>query len=107
MPADVLRDYKEAQSILNLSPRGAAALLRLVIEKLVTHLKAEGRDINAQIAWLVSKGLPEQVQQALDAVRVIGNEAVHPGSMDLHDDKNTALEHLTLWPGVTAATDRA
>jgi hypothetical protein len=26
------------------------------------------------------------VQKALDTVRVIGNEAVHPGEMDLKDD---------------------
>lgn len=31
-----------------------------------------------------------QVQQALDALRVIGNEAVHPGELDLRDDVDTA-----------------
>jgi hypothetical protein len=30
------------------------------------------------------------MQQALDAVRVIGNEAVHPGELDLSDDVETA-----------------
>jgi hypothetical protein len=30
------------------------------------------------------------VQQALDAIRVIGNEAVHPGLLDLRDDIDTA-----------------
>jgi hypothetical protein len=34
----------------------------------------------------VRKGLPVDVRQALDAVRVIGNEAVHPGQMDVSDD---------------------
>ena len=38
----------------------------------------------------MKKGLDDHVQQALDAVRVIGNEAVHPGQMDLQDDRDTA-----------------
>jgi hypothetical protein len=30
------------------------------------------------------------VQKALDTVRVIGNDAVHPGTIDLRDDPATA-----------------
>jgi acetyl/propionyl-CoA carboxylase alpha subunit len=30
------------------------------------------------------------VQKALDVVRVIGNNAVHPGQIDLRDDRRTA-----------------
>lgn len=90
LPADVLLDYKEASTILALSPRGAAALLRLAIQKLCQALGEKEKDINADIASLVKKGLSPLVQQALDSVRVIGNEAVHPGSLDLKDDSDTA-----------------
>ncbi len=96
IPEDILRDFEEASTILALSPRGAAALLRLAIEKLCIHIGAEGKDINQQIAWLVRKGLPEKLQRALDAVRVIGNEAVHPGQLDLRDDRDTSLELFDL-----------
>ena len=96
LPQQIRRDYEEASTVLDLSPRGAAAMLRLAIEKLCEHVGAQGDDINARIAWLVARGLPEKIQQALDAVRVIGNEAVHPGQLDLRDDRDTASELFDL-----------
>jgi hypothetical protein len=96
LPSEIVHDYEEASSILALSPQGAAALLRLAIQKLCIAVGSQGDDINAMISWLVANGLPERVQQALDAVRVIGNEAVHPGTMDLRDDGATAYELFVL-----------
>lgn len=93
---DVRQDYEEARQILDTSPRGAAALLRLAIEKMCIEIGAEGDDINKRIAFLVSQGLPQPVQQALDTVRVIGNEAVHPGQLDLRDDRQTAAKLFDL-----------
>jgi hypothetical protein len=86
---DICNDYEEARAIFHRSPRGAAALLRLAIQKLCKELGQKGDSINADIAALVKKGLLPAVQQALDAVRVIGNNAVHPGQVDLRDDLDT------------------
>lgn len=90
LPDSIRRDYDEAGTILDLSPRGAAALIRLCIQKLCKELGQPGENINADIAALVATGLDSRVQKALDAVRVIGNHAVHPGQIDLRDDRATA-----------------
>lgn len=95
MPADVLKDYREAARILSSSPRGAAALLRLSIQKLTAGLGGKGKNINDGIKHLVANGLPDKIQKALDVVRVTGNNAVHPGQIDT-DDEDVAGELFPL-----------
>ena len=90
LPNDIIQVFEEARSIVGLSPRGAAALLRLCIQKLCAYLGERGKKIDEDIADLVKRGLDPLVQKSLDIVRVIGNEAVHPGVIDLNDDRDTA-----------------
>ncbi len=99
MPEEIKRDFEEARSIVQVSPRGAAALLRLCIQKLCSHVLGKQADINTAIGELVKQGLRVEIQQALDAVRVIGNESVHPGKIDLRDEPETAqsLFDLVNW----------
>ena len=91
MPYEVTTDYLEARRIVGESPRAAAALLRLALQKLMAHLGETGNNLNENIGNLVAKGLPEKVQKALDTVRVVGNSAVHPGQFDIKDDRQTAM----------------
>lgn len=90
---DLVRQlFDEARSIVTDSPKGAAALLRLCIQHLCIELGGDGKNLDNDIAKLVAKGLNPIVQQALDVVRVIGNESVHPGEIDLNDKKETAVK---------------
>ena len=91
MPEGIRKDYLEAKAIAGASPRGAAALLRLCIQKLMPFLGEPGKRLDDDIGSLVKKGLNPLIQMSLDSVRVIGNEAVHPGVMDLNDNPKTVL----------------
>lgn len=93
---DIKRDYEEAAMIASKSPRGAAALLRLCIQKICKQLGEKGNNLNDDVGALVRKGLHAPMQVALDAVRVIGNSAVHPGGMDLRDDQATVAQLFAL-----------
>lgn len=88
MPSQVLNVYKEAMSVANKSPRCACALLRLSIELLCDceEINAKGRNLDEKIRFLVEKGLPIDVQMALDTVRVIGNKAIHAGNISVDYD---------------------
>lgn len=86
MPEDVKIDYVEAARIFSKSPRGAAALLRLGLQKLCKHLGEDGSNINNDIRSLAAKNiLPPMVVRVADTVRITGNNAVHPGTMKDED----------------------
>lgn len=92
LPIELKPDFEEARSVLAKSPRGSSALLRLVIQKLLPFLGSTKNGIDAAIGELVKVGkIKVPIQRALDTVRVVGNESVHPGEMDLRDDREIAL----------------
>lgn len=96
LPPHIKRLFEEAREIVSFSPKGAAALLRLSIQYLCKELGESGKNIDKDISSLVSKGLNPLVQQALDVVRVVGNEAVHPGEINLDDNRDIALQLFNL-----------
>lgn len=98
MPDSVKRDYTEARQVLDDSPRAAAALLRLAIQRLLEdELKADGSSNFEMIGNLVESGdISPRIQKALDSVRVTGNNSVHPGEMDMDDNKEIAEALFTL-----------
>lgn len=88
---DIKKIYEEATTIAAQSPRAASALLRLAIQMLLKQI-VKAKDINESIGKLVEKGLDPKIQQALDILRVTGNNAIHPGKIEFTDD--TDIYHL-------------
>jgi hypothetical protein len=84
--------YNEASKIFLDSPRGSTALLRLALQMLLKQMGKEGKNINNDIKELVESGLSSKIQKALDLLRVIGNNAVHPGQINLDDNSEVALK---------------
>ncbi len=93
MPDDIKDLYNEARSIVQLSPRGASAILRLALQKLCNRLAGqdEKKKIDGAIKKLVENGLPSTLQKAMDTVRIVGDEAVHPGEINIDDNKELAI----------------
>ena len=55
-----------------------------------TTLPPPNDDLNEDIKALVAEGMSPKIQQALDLLRVIGNNAVHPGQINLDDNTEIA-----------------
>lgn len=107
MPDEIKKDYLEAASIYQKSPRGAVALLRLGLQKLCMHLGGEGKNINADLAKLAEDELvSKKLIRSADIIRIVGNNAVHPGTIsdDDFDDvsfKLFALINMIVQQGIT------
>jgi hypothetical protein len=96
MPERIASIYDEARTIGAQSPRAAAALLRLALQHLVTDLAGGEENVNMAIGALVQEGLPVRVQKAMDILRVVGNNAVHPGAIDLDEQPETVAALFSL-----------
>ena len=96
MNDEIQQYYREAALIYKDSPRASAALLRLCVEKLCRQLGEKG-DLNQCISNMVkNKELSHQIQQALDYCRVIGNNAVHPGEIEIEEDTDQVSSLFSL-----------
>ncbi|MDP3779073.1 MAG: DUF4145 domain-containing protein [bacterium] len=93
---DIKEDYWEAAGVLADSPRSAAAILRLALQKMCKQLGEKGENINKDIGELVKKGLNPTIQKSLDALRIAGNNAVHPGELDLSEDNERVIKLFKL-----------
>lgn len=94
IPEDIKTLYKEAALIFELSPRSAAALIRLALEKLCGHLGVQKKTIKESIEELAKQQIiPIRVAQAADNIRLIGNANVHAGIIcdEILEDINPAI----------------
>ena len=56
------------------------------------QLGEKGKNINDDIKNMVSKGLSPLVQKSLDSLRITGNNAVHPGEINLQEEPDKVLK---------------
>lgn len=98
LPEDLKQLHSEARAVLSDSPRAAAALLRLLMEKLLQDTTGKPGNLNTQIGLLVERRMfDEQLQQTADTIRVSGNNAVHPAQIqDQGDTEEVALNMFEL-----------
>jgi hypothetical protein len=93
-PELVEEDLDEAAAILNKFPRGAAALMRVCIQKLVPLLEDNGKGLNQRVSSLVRKGLEMEIQQAMDVLQVLRSDSTQLNPLESQSDRETALRFL-------------
>lgn len=79
MPQEAKEVFEEAQSIINLSPRAACAMLRICVERMVNAAEAQGGNLSQKIESL---NLPPKLTKLAHACRLVGNDAVHNNVID-------------------------
>ena len=87
-------DLEEAAAILNKFPRGAAALMRVCIQKLVPLLEDNGEQLNQHVSSLVRKGLEVEMQQAMEVLQVLRSDPSQLNPLESQADRETALRFL-------------
>jgi hypothetical protein len=97
MPLNVKELYDEARLVSSLSPRSAATLLRISLEKLTENLGEATGSLNTRISRLNTKGLPETVIKGLDIVRIYGNDSAHSNKMDTDNHDTPEIVDKLFW----------
>ena len=93
-PELVEEDLEEAAAILNKFPRGATALMRVCIQKLVPLLKENGKELSDDISSLMRKGLEMEMQQAMEVLEFLRGDSAQLNSLESQADRETALRLL-------------
>lgn len=92
MPESIKNRYIEASKVVALSPVSAAALLRLALQLLLKEVlqNESSESIYADIQKLKTRPIDSNLVRAFDIIRISGNESVHPGTLDLNENKDDA-----------------
>lgn len=80
VPEPYRSEFKEATSILSLSPKASAALSRRMLQNVLhQEYKIQKRSLADEIDEFINmQGVPSHLAGAIDAVRNIGNFGAHP-----------------------------
>ena len=89
-PSGIRARYEDAHRVSD--PGSACLLLRAVCEDLCREKGIRGNGLHEMIGNLESAGAPPRLVKALDAIRVIGNNAAHGGKRNYDLEKEQLLE---------------
>jgi hypothetical protein len=80
VPEKYAGDFREAVSVLDLSPTASAALSRRILQNILRdEFGIQPRDLANEIdAFIAQPGIPSYLTSTVDAIRNIGNLAAHP-----------------------------
>lgn len=93
IPKQYSEDFLEAQKILYISPKASAALTRRTLQQILREeYNIKRKFLSEEIKEFCSKsGIPSQLSDSVDAIRLIGNFAAHP-SKDLKTGEIVSVE---------------
>ena len=101
MPDDVKEIYYEAARVLPASPRSAAVLVRLALQVLLKHISNPTGKLMNDIKNLVKEGYDADVINAMDLVRLLGDDGAHPDQIMLGQSVTDADELFFLLNYIT------
>ncbi len=80
VPESYRREFQEAYSVLQISPRASAAMSRRLLQTILREeFGIKKRNLADEIdAFLSTPGIPSYLSQEIDAIRNVGNFASHP-----------------------------
>ncbi|MBI5961978.1 MAG: DUF4145 domain-containing protein [Chloroflexi bacterium] len=80
VPPHIAEDYQEACLVLIISPKASAALSRRCLQNLLHDAaKVKPSNLFTEIQDVINSGqLPSHIEEAVHAIRQIGNFAAHP-----------------------------
>ena len=89
-PPEIRVRYEDAHRVS--APASACVLLRVVCEDLCRSNGVEGKNFNEMIENLESAGASARLVKALNAIRLIGNNAAHGNKKNYDLEKEHLLE---------------
>ena len=83
VPEKIASDYSEANEVLPISAKAAAALARRCLQSILASQGYKGRDLVKQVEDVLTetdtaKSLPSALRENIDAIRNFGNFSAHP-----------------------------
>lgn len=108
MPEHLRSLYDEARAVSDLSPRAAAALLRLLTEALLREVAEDptGKPFDLIGKLVREKQLDEQTRMLADYLRITGNNSVHPGQIDEGEDEDAQKRVAMMFPFINSLVQR-